>query len=140
MTRIDFYSNSPSRLHSVCQLAAKAFSRGIPVALFVPDAELARAIDRMLWTFQATSFVPHCLAGDRLAPETPILIVSRLEEAHQDELVINLSADCPPGFGRFRRLVEVVGRDEEERSLARQRWRFYKERGYEMNHRDLGVA
>ncbi len=140
MTRIDFYSNSPSRLHTACQLAAKAVSRKTPAALFAPDAELARSLDRMLWTFQATSFVPHCLAQDRLAGETPVIIVSNLEQAVQDELVINLSPECPPGFGRFRRLIEVVGLEEEDRKLARLRWRFYKERGYELSNRDLGAA
>jgi len=140
MTRIDFYSNSPSRLHTACQLAAKALARKTSVALFAPDGELARSVDRMLWTFQATSFVPHCLAQDRLAAETPVLIVSSLEQMAQDELVINLSGECPPGFGRFRRLIEVVGLEEEERRLARLRWRFYKERGYEIVHRDLGAA
>ncbi len=138
MTRIDFYSNSPSRLHTVCQLAAKAFARRTPVALLAPDAELARSADRLLWTFQATSFVPHCLAHDRLASETPVLIVSSLEQSKQDELVVNLGTECPPGFGRFRRLIEVIGVDEEERRLARLRWRFYKERGYEVNHQELG--
>ncbi len=138
MTRIDFYSNSPSRLHTACQLAARAFARNTPVALFAPDADTARSLDRMLWTFQATSFVPHCLAHDRLAGETPVVIVSNLDQSAQDELLINLGAECPPGFGRFRRLIEVVGVDEEERRLARLRWRFYKERGYEVNHRELG--
>ena len=138
MTRIDFYSNSPSRLHTACQLAAKAFALRTPVALFAPDTELARSLDRMLWTFQATSFVPHCLAHDRLAGETPVLIVSNLDQSKHDELVINLGVECPPGFGRFRRLIEVVGVDEEERRLARLRWRFYKERGYEVNHQELG--
>ncbi len=138
MTRIDFYSNSPSRLHTACQLAAKAFGRGMPVALLAPDAEMARALDRMLWTFQATSFVPHCLAHDRLASETPVLIVSNLDQARHDELLVNLGDECPAGFGRFRRLIEVVGADEEQRRLGRLRWRFYKERGYEVNHQDLG--
>jgi len=138
MTRIDFYSNAESPLHTVCRLAAKAFSQGIPVAVFSPDAELARSADRLLWTFQATSFVPHCLAQDKIAPETPVVIISRVEEARHDGLLMNLGEECPPAFSRFNRLIEVVGRQEEERRLARLRWRFYKERGYEVNHVDLG--
>ena len=138
MTRIDFYSNAESRLQTVCQLVAKALTKQLPVAIFAPDAELARSADRLLWTFQATSFVPHCLANEKLASETPVVIVSRLEDAGHDELVVNLADECPPAFSRFRRLIEVVGREEEERRLARLRWRFYKERGYEVNHIELG--
>ena len=138
MTRIDFYSNAESRLHTVCQLVAKAFSQRIPVAVFAPDPQTARTLDRQLWTFQATSFVPHCLAQESVAHETPILIVSRLEQAQHDELVVNLAEECPPAFSRFKRLIEVVGREEEERRAARLRWRFYKERGYEVKHIELG--
>jgi DNA polymerase-3 subunit chi len=140
MTRIDFYSNAESRLHTVCQLVAKAFSMRLPVAIFAPDAELARSVDRLLWTFQATSFVPHCLAREKLSGETPVIIVPRLEDAGHDELAVNLHDECPPAFGRFRRLIEVVGREEDERRLARLRWRFYKERGYEVNHIELGKS
>jgi DNA polymerase-3 subunit chi len=140
MTRIDFYTNAESRLHTACLLVAKAFARKVRVALFASDAETARSLDRLLWTFQATSFIPHCMSHDRLAAVTPVLIVPGLEAAGHDELVLNLSAECPPSFSRFRRLIEVVGRDDEDRARARARWRFYKERGYEVNHVDLAKA
>jgi DNA polymerase-3 subunit chi len=141
MTRIDFYSNAESRLHTACVLVAKAFAQKMRVALFAPEAETSCSIDRLLWTFQATSFVPHCGARDKLAAATPVLIVAKLEDAGHDELMMNLSPECPPpAFSRFRRLIEVVGREEEDRQQARDRWRFYKERGYEVNHVDLAKA
>lgn len=137
MTRIDFYSNAESRLQTVCQLIAKAHARRIPVALFSPDPDLASTTDRLLWTFQAISFVPHCLSRQPIAGETPILIVPSAEESPHDELLVNLSPECPPGFARFKRLIEVVGREDTERQSARLRWRHYKERGYEIRHVDL---
>jgi DNA polymerase-3 subunit chi len=140
MTRIDFYTNAESRLHAACVITGKAFSQRMQVALFAPDTELAKTLDRLLWTFQATSFIPHCFAADRLARETPVLIVAKPEEAGHDDLIVNLSMDCPPAFSRFRRLVEVVGREEDDRASGRERWRFYKERGYELNHVVLGKA
>src|SRR4051812_4344859 len=140
MTRIDFYSNAESRLHTACVLIAKAFAQHMRVAVFAPDPEVARTADRMLWTFQATSFVPHCAVNDRLAADTPVLIVQRTEDAGHDQLIVNLALDCPPAFSRFKRLVEVVGREGEDRERARERWRFYKERGYEVNHVDLSKA
>jgi DNA polymerase III subunit chi len=140
MTRIDFYSNAESRLHTVCQVVAKAFSQRLRVAVFAPDAELARTIDRLLWTFQATSFVPHCLLQDRLAAQTPVVIAGQLDNAGHDQVLVNLSTDCPALFSRFNRLVEVVGRDEDDRRAARARWRFYKERGYEVNNIDLAKS
>jgi DNA polymerase-3 subunit chi len=137
MTRIDFYSNAASRLLVACQLTAKAFAQGMRVLVFAPDDGLARSFDRQLWTWQPTGFVPHCLAGDRLARETPVVIAAAIADTEHDELLLNLAADCPPAFGRFRRLVEIVGPEEDERAAGRARWRHYRDRGYEVNHVDL---
>jgi DNA polymerase III subunit chi len=52
--------------------------------------------------------------------------------AHYD-LLINLDEQWPPFFARFERLVEIVGTDEDNKALARQRYKFYKERGYPLN-------
>ncbi|OGA26443.1 MAG: DNA polymerase III subunit chi [Betaproteobacteria bacterium RIFCSPLOWO2_02_FULL_65_24] len=140
MTRIDFYSNAASRPLVACQLTTKAFAQGLHVLIFAPDDAIARAIDRQLWTFQATGFVPHCMAGERLAGETPVLISASIGEAGHDGLLVNLSDACPPLFARFRRLIEIVGNDDQDRLAARLRWRFYRERGYEVNHVELGKS
>jgi len=44
----------------------------------------------------------------------------------------------PSYFSRFRRVVEIVTRDSDDRALARDRFRFYRDRGYEITTHDLG--
>ena len=39
--------------------------------------------------------------------------------------------------GSFERLLEVVGREDADRQAARERYRFYRERGYRMADHDL---
>jgi DNA polymerase-3 subunit chi len=51
---------------------------------------------------------------------------------------MNLSQVVPPGFSRFRSMIEVVGREETERNCARERVKFYKDRGYEVRFFALG--
>jgi DNA polymerase III subunit chi len=36
--------------------------------------------------------------------------------------------------------VEIVGTGDEERLAGRNRWRHYRDRGYEVNHVDLARA
>ena len=74
MTSIDFYFNADDRLQVACRLASKAYTQKKKLLIFAPLAETARRIDTLLWTWQQLSFVPHCLAGDPLAPRTPVLI------------------------------------------------------------------
>jgi DNA polymerase III subunit chi len=137
MTRIDFYSNAESKLQVACQLVAKAFREQLPVVVYAPDQNTARGFDKMLWTYQAIGFVPHCLAGDALSPETPVVIAVDDSESTHYRVLLNLHEESPPAFSRFERLIEVVGPDEEDRQRARTRFRFYRDRGYEIHHHDL---
>ena len=135
MTSIDFYFNAPDRLQVACRLAGKAIKQNPRVLIYAPQAELAARIDKMLWTWPATGFVPHCAVHAPLARETPVLIASGDETPEGCEILLNLGADCPPHFERFPRLLEVI--DEAGRDAGRSRYRFYKERGYRIANHDL---
>jgi len=140
MTKIDFYTTDKSRLQVACRLVIKAISQKINVTIFAPEDSVARAMDRLLWTNQATAFVPHCFSADRLAIETPVIIASNLDNSGPDELLLNLADTCPTAFGRYRRLIEIVSTEDSNQDAARRRWRHYKERGYEVNHVNLRKA
>jgi len=135
MTSIDFYFNAPDRLQVACRLAGKAMKQNQRVLIYAPQPELAARIDKMLWTWPATGFVPHCAVHAPLARETPVLIASGDETPVGCEILLNLDADCPPHFERFPRLLEVT--DAAGREAGRSRYRFYKERGYRIANHDL---
>lgn len=139
MTSIDFYFNADDRLAVACRLAGKAFAHKKRLLIFAPDRETAGRVDRMLWTWQQQSFVPHCLADDPLAAQTPVLITAESADPPECDVLLNLAAECPPFFERYARLLEVVGMDDAERGRGRGRYRFYKERGYPIGHHDLAA-
>jgi len=140
MTRVEFYSNAESRLQAACQLVAQAFQQNLRVIIYAPEENTARGIDKLLWTFQATGFIPHCMAHHPVAPETPVVISGENAEMTHYQTMLNLHGEFPPMFSRFERLIEVVGCDEEDRKLARNRYRHYRDRGYEILHRDLAKS
>ena len=140
MTRIDFYTTEKSRLQIACKLVVKALSQKLKVTIFAPEDAVARSLDKLLWTDQATAFVPHCFSKDPLAAETPVIIASMLDNSGPDELLLNLADACPTAFGRYRRLIEIVSLEDGNQDSARLRWRHYKERGYDINHVDLRKA
>lgn len=138
MTSIDFYFNAPDRLQIACRLAGKALAERKRLVVYAPDAELAARLDRLMWTWPATGFVPHCPVDDALAPDTPILIARGEETPAGFSLLVNLSSDTPPHFARFDRLFEIV--DEAEREAARERYRLYRSKGYAIANHDLASA
>src|SRR5262245_20307283 len=105
--------------------------------IYAPDPEAASRIDRMLWTWPAIGFVPHCTPHDPLAGETPVHIDSDAGASGDCGLLLNLGAQCPPHFERFERLLEVVPTDDAGRQEGRERYRFYQARGYKIASHDL---
>ena len=137
MTQIFFYHGASDRIAAACALLGGAYAKKKPMLVFAPDKDVASGIDRMLWTYPALGFVPHCPANSPLAAETPILITDSLDKPQQEERLMNLSREIPPGFERFESLIEVVGQDEADRSAARDRVKCYKYRGHDVRYFDL---
>ena len=147
MTSIDFYFNAGDRLGVACRLAGKALQQKKRMLIYAPQAEVAQKIDRLLWTSQAVSFIPHCYAHDPLAAGTPILIAagdgpvaSQSAASAACEVLLNLAAECPPFFERHERVLEVVAQDDDDKRAGRARFAFYRDRGYAMRTHDLAKS
>lgn len=137
MTQIDFYTHVGNKLQVACRLAAKAHAQGLRVAVMCPDAATAQQFDRMLWSASPLSFVPHCQATHVLAARTPVVIDHEGVAPTHDQVLLNLRNEWPQPFSRFERLIEIVSQDEDDRSAARERYKFYRDRGYEIRTHDL---
>ena len=107
------------------------------VLAFCPDAQAGSKLSRLLWTAQPVSFIPHCLPGNALAAMTPVIVDHEGSDPPHDDVLINLRAEWPPFFSRFQRLIEIVSLDEQDRSQARARFKFYRDRGYAIQSHDL---
>jgi DNA polymerase-3 subunit chi len=137
MTRIDFYTHVGNKLQVACKLTHKAHGQGLRVAVLCPDAATAQNFDRLLWTASPLAFVPHCMATHALAPRTPVVIDHEGVPPAHDDVLLNLRTEWPQLFSRFERLIEIVSQDEDDRAGARERYRFYRDRGYEIHTHDL---
>ncbi len=137
MTEITFYTFAGNPLDVARRIAAKAHGQGKRVMIYAPDAPTADAIDRLLWTTPPLGFVPHCRDRDALAGETPVLIGTDADALSSADVMINLHSEQPPAFARFERLVEIVGLDDAVVEQGRERYRFYKTRGYALETHDL---
>lgn len=137
VTTIDFYTRCGDPMRVAVQLIAKAWSQHGCVRVLTADEEMTAALDRLLWTWPATGFLPHCRLRSTLASDTPIIIDHLPEHDGPAAVLVNFHAAPPPFFARFERLAEVVADDDASMSAGRTRWKFYKERGYELRQHNL---
>ena len=137
MTEVAFHFNTPDKVGYACRLLRKAVGAGAAVVV-TADAALLDELDATLWTFSAVDFVPHCRAA---APApvlawSPVVLTDSPRVAPHHQVLVNLGHAVPEGFEMFERLIEVVTGDEADRQSARQRWKHYAARGYDIKRHD----
>lgn len=136
MTRIDFYTGSQDKLRTACQLSHKAMQSGVRVMLSA-DAGLLDSLDKLLWQFPATAFIPHCHNNQPEATQMPVVLGDAEAQFPDHALLISLHDECIPLFSRFERVIEIVSNDPADSERGRARFKFYRDRGYALSHTDL---
>lgn len=140
MTQIDFYilpnDSTDARLQLACRIADKALQQNQHVFINADSPAESARLDELLWTFSQRSFIPHrVIDADAAEPfAEPVLIGCGVTPAGEDwHVLINLSGVVPEFFSRYRRVAEVVDANDRRRAEGRERFRFYRDRGYELN-------
>lgn len=134
MTRIDFYFNVANKQQLLAELVQGALNKRRKVTVLANDAESAREISANLWQQQVEGFMPNVLVDNAFALQTPVIIHWQQNPLLQDDLLINFAEVEPSFFSRFTQLVELVGDDEQDKVAARARYKFYRDRGYEVKN------
>lgn len=141
MTQVDFYILQDTRPAAqtllTCRLTEKAFKQGHQVYINTASGQQLKQLDDLLWTFRDGSFLPHGVYEAAAATPHPVLLGHAIEPEGPSDVLVNLSNEVPPFFGRFNRVAELVGGNEEQRQSARERYRFYKDRGYNLDTHKL---
>jgi DNA polymerase-3 subunit chi len=143
MTRVDFYilpetAKPPEgAVMTACKLCDKAAAGGLRVYVYAPG-ELAGSVDGALWSFRQGSFISHERLASPLQPPLPLVLIGDAEPPEGfGQVMINLAAEVPAFFSRFERVMEIVDGDAARRAQSRERYKFYRDRGYELASHNL---
>jgi DNA polymerase III subunit chi len=135
MNRADFYilpeNSMPDRF--ACTMANKVWQNGNNVYIHSANREAAVLMDDLLWTFNDISFLPHDLCDGHNHGNAPVLIGWNEHLPDNCQVMINLTEDIPATADKFSRIIEIVAGNKEFRQSARNRYRNYRDRGYELH-------
>ena len=142
MTRVDFYISpnhaAQARHQLACRIADKAYQQELKIYIHTSSLKEAQLIDELLWTFRQGSFLPHGLYGSDEQEDCAIVIGHQSEAPTMNkDVLINLATDVPLFFSQFERVAEMINEDETQKQHGRERYRFYRDRGYELNTHQL---
>lgn len=139
--KVDFYvleANRQKSLFFACRLIEKAYAEEQKVFIYTHSAEEAEQMDNVLWTYREDSFLPHNMydPSDVFPPPIQIGFADEVP-AQQQDILINLNKTIPPFYHQFKRVIEIVFSDPLMQQLARERYKYYRDQGYELSTHKL---
>jgi DNA polymerase III subunit chi len=141
MTQIEFYSVDSEQTKTpykhLCEVIKRAYRKGQQVFVHTESRRQAEKIDEMLWTHDSKSFLPHQLVDEDPDTKPPIEIGFGQEPSIHPDVLINLASEVPLFFSRFNWVFEYAYGEEENKEKARERFKFYRQRGYPLQHRKI---
>jgi DNA polymerase-3 subunit chi len=141
MTKVVFHFNAPDRITYACRLLRKAVSSGVKVVVTgMPDT--LQQLDIALWALSPIDFVPHCqFPGEaHMVDASPVILTLTTQRLPHHQVLLNLGHLVPDGVSEFERVIEIVTLDDEDRQIARKRWKQYVDGSYAIASHDLSLA
>ena len=125
MTTVQFYlietDNASDQFHYALQLALQLLARGKHLHIHTGSAEGTRQMKAL--------FVDKLSHGDER-----LTIEHKGEPEVNRDVLLNLSAEVPHFFSSFDSTLEVICTGCTGKDTGRERYRYYKSRGYPLRH------
>ena len=98
-------------------------------------------INKLLWTFEQLSFIPHS-TGQNYDPMAPVLLI---ETDYQNDSIIkkdynifiNLDDEPKTDYHDHEIVVELVSENEQQKKSARNKYLYYKNNKLNLKHENL---
>ena len=138
---VNFYSLEKSQdLHlSICTLIRELYKLSGQVIICDYHSNLVK-IDKLLWTFEQNSFLPHKIYEPRATLDTPILLLTEkylnnlLIFKEYDSIINNLDEPIIQAENHFN-VYEFVESYEEKKIISRKKYKIYKNNNFNLNHK-----
>ena len=137
MTNIKFFFNVESKIDLVFSLLPERLNKKRNSLIYcLNDIQLNDLSDK-LWGGSSDSFFPH---EENNHHQLNKITLSNKSIEWMDDTIINISSQMVDGFNRYLNLFEIVSIDEEDKKLARIRFQYFKDRGYNIQSIDAKKA
>jgi DNA polymerase-3 subunit chi len=138
--RADFYllkqSDENAQLLTVCRIIQKAYLNSHQIYIHTQNSAQSETLDRLLWTFDDISFVPHQILSstDERENSLPAVLIGHAASPSLPvhDVLLNLDHKVPDFFNTFERIIEVVPEEPAARTNAREKYRFYRQHQCEL--------
>lgn len=131
------HSSLSAQEQKACKLATFFWRQGKNVLLWCESEAQGERLDEALWQGSVDEFVPHNLAGELTQVPTPVEIAwTGRRNRQRRDVLINLHSQVPDFISSFHYVVDFVPPTEAEKVLARERYKHYRQLGWQLKMED----
>jgi len=131
LTHIEFIFNVIDKTKLAIDLTEQLIRRNRSALIYFKDQS---AIDDFsLALLEKELFMPHLIEENAFLNK---LSLTQFKLDLMDDTLINFTSKEIQGFSRYLKMYELVGHDDEDKNSARERYRFYKDCGYQVDSMD----
>jgi DNA polymerase-3 subunit chi len=136
MAEVFFYHLEGSVAEDVLpDLLQRGFTRGLKMAVEVPDRERLLAFSQKMWAHEDVAFLPHGLDGEPFPELQNIWLSSDVKNPNGARFRFYFGGALPPIESTYERVSLMFdGADDAELQAARQLWRDFKAQGAEVKY------
>ena len=126
---------------SICSLTKRLYiSLVVSVIIVDTDSNLEK-LDKLLWTFEQNSFLPHKIYKPNIELDTPIILLS--EKYLNNLLVFNMYNSIINNFDKpilaaneNTEVYELVENYEDKKVISRNKYLAYKRNNFSLSHNE----
>lgn len=134
--QVDFYllnsSGKQARQTFACRLAEKVYRMGMTAYVGMENQGDCVLMDDLLWSYSQGSFIPHCLETQDDLKKHAVIIGQKATSPISRQVYINLRSETPDTQQSLDRVAEIIDEDDQNKKLARIRYRQYQDAGFEI--------
>ena len=127
--------------NAVCKIIKKHYELKHAVLVSSKDKILIERINKLLWTFEQLSFIPHS-TDKKYDSFTNIILV---ETGYKNDSIlkkdynvfINLDDEVKTDYHDHEFIVELVNAKEDKKKIAREKYLYYKNNKLNVKHENL---
>lgn len=136
MPQVRFYHLQKQTLDQALPLILqKALGQEKRVLVKMATDKSITAMSKILWTFRPESFLAHGAAKDEFAADQPILLTTEDDNLNDAGILILTEGATCDDLDAYDLCCEMFdGRDDAAVQAARQRWKSYKDKGYDLTY------
>lgn len=136
------YFYSLDKIHNldlcICTCIKNLFKKERNIIVFASDDKLEK-LDKLLWTFEQNSFLPHKIYRDGDKIDTPILLLSlnyinSIEKFDSFKTIINNHTNAILKNIDNINIYEFIENDETKKSISRKKYLDYKKYNFTLLH------